>query len=281
MYFNRPGTDTRSSAVRSGALFTAVVREWRILLGLAVLGVLAGAVVTLLMPNRYTATSSVYMGQTMDANGAPVAGVDSDARALIQLLSSDEVLGEAARRTGMGMTPADLGRNTAVTMGGIAIIAVTDEDSRRAVLAVDALAEVLLEQVAAGVDEKIATLEQQLTSSRAALARSEERSRNAQDGLQALAKNGSARQQAVSHLSIIQAASGEQQALRAANQKAELVLLTARQIERPRILYAAQMPDEPSGPSISFNIALGALAGFLLALVVLPIRWLVARRRSL
>lgn len=273
MNSSQPETGSSGRVLRSGSLFTTLLQEWKILLGLVVLGVLVGAALALAGPERFTATTSVYTGQTMDSGGTPVLGVDSDARAISQLLASDEVLGEAARRTGMGMTSDALGRKATISTGGILVIGVTDEDGRRAAVAADSLAEVLLEHISGGVDEKILALERQLASDRAALAESEARSRSAQAGLQALAGDGGREQHgAASYLAIIHAASAEQQALRTANQKAELVLLAARQTERPRVLHAAHVPTDPDLSTLSVNVAAGALVGLLAALVLILVK---------
>jgi capsular polysaccharide biosynthesis protein len=270
MYSSQPETGSSGRVLRNGSLFTTLIQEWKILLGLVVLGVLVGAALALTGPERFTATTSVYTGQTMDSGGTPVSGVDSDARAISQLLASDEVLGEAARRTGMGMTSDALGRKATITTGGILVIGVTDEDARRAAAAADSLAEVLLEHISGRVDEKILALERQLASDRAALAESEARSRSAQAGLQALAGRGGGEQHgAASYLSIIHAASAEQQALRTASQKADLVLLAARQTERARVLHPAGVPTDPDRSSMSVNVAAGALVGLLAALVLI------------
>ena len=124
-------------------------------------------------PKEYTATASVYIGQTTDANGNPMAGLNSNAKAAVQLLASQVVLKEAAERTGMDISASRLRKETTVetpsstvktttSVVNIVVISVTDTDAERAAAAANALSEVLLERLESGVDEKIAVLEEQL-----------------------------------------------------------------------------------------------------------------------
>ena len=63
-----------------------------------------------------------------------------------------------------------------------------------------------------------------------------------------------------------------------ANQKTELMLFTAKQVEQPRVLHEAAVPDSPSGPSLTLNVAAGALAGFVIGIVVAFVRRRLAER---
>jgi len=179
----------------------------------------------------------------------------------------------------MGMTAAKLADRTAVNTVGIVAISVTDENKRRAAAAANALADVLLERISEGVDEKIAVLEQQLADGKAALEASVERSSAAQATVRALVRENGGRADsavAATYGAIAQAAANEQQVLVAANQKIELMLVTATQVERPQILHEAAAPSEPSGPKLARNVSAGALAGLVIGVIVV-----FARRRRL
>jgi len=108
------------------------------------------------------------------------------------------------------------------------------------------------------------------------------RSNAAQAGLAAIARGGGspAAKAAASaaYVAVVQAAATEQQALVAANQKTQLMLITAHQVEEPRLLHAAAVPDSPSGPSLTLNVAAGALAGFVIGIIVAFVRRRVAER---
>ena len=276
-----------------GSWFATLLRNWWVILGLVILGALVGGVITLAAPKEYSATSSVYIGQTTDANGNAMAGLNSNAKAATQLLASQALLDEAAQKTGMEISASMLRKETTVetpsstvktstSVVNIVIITVTDTGKRRAAAAANALAALLVERISPGVDEKIAVLEQQLATGKKALAASMARSTAAQVGLAAIARSGgSAAEQAAAstiYVAVVQAAATEQVALGSSNQKTELMLLTARQVEQPRILYEAAVPDSPSGPSLTLNVAAGALAGFVIGIVVAFVRRRVAER---
>jgi uncharacterized protein involved in exopolysaccharide biosynthesis len=274
-------TNDDRAGIDVGGWMRTLARSWWIVLGLTVLGALAGGILTLASPDEYTASSSVYIGQTTDANGNPMPGLNSNSRAAVQLLASQSLLNEAAERVGMGETAANLRRGltsstpsqtvrTTSSIVNIVIMAVTDTDKERATEAANVLADLLLERIGSGTDEKIALLEQQLAAGEEQLAASRARSRAAQQALEQIAERGGAHRAAAAapYVAVVQAAATEQEALTSANQRTELMLLTARQVERPRVLHEAAVPDSPSGPDLAINVAAGALAGLVIGVVV-------------
>ncbi|MCX6373790.1 MAG: Wzz/FepE/Etk N-terminal domain-containing protein [Actinobacteria bacterium] len=272
-----------STADDVGSWMTVLARNWWVILGLVLLGAVVGALLTLASPKEYTATATVYIGQTTDANGNPMAGLNSNVKASTQLISSQAVLSEAARRTGMGITASRLRREitvetpsqtikTTTSAVNLVVISVTDTKKVRATAAANALAEVLLERIGGGVDEKIALLEAQLIVGKKALSSSVARSVAAQQALAAIARGGGTAGEkaaaAAPYMAIVQAAATQQEAIESSLQKTELVLLTAKQVEQPRILHEAAVPDSPSGPDIKLNVAAGALAGLVIGVFV-------------
>jgi uncharacterized protein involved in exopolysaccharide biosynthesis len=284
-----------STAIDVGSWFGTLARNWWVVAGLVVLGIIVGAVVTLAQPKEYTATASVYIGQTTDANGNPMAGLNSNAKAAIQLLASQVVLEEAAQRTGMDVTASRLRRETTVetpsstvrtttSVVNIVVISVTDTDPERAAAAANALSDVLLERIAGGVDEKIALLEEQLAQGQKEYAAATARSAAAQRALATVANgSGSPAEKATAaapYLAVVQGAATEQEALASSIQKTQLQLLTAKQVEQPRILHEAAVPDSPSGPAMTVNVAVGALAGLVIGIIVAFARRGLADRRA-
>jgi capsular polysaccharide biosynthesis protein len=282
-----------ATTIDVGSWFVTLLRNWWVILGLVILGAAVGGAITLAAPKEYSATSSVYIGQTTDANGNPMAGLNSNSKAATQLLASQALLNEAAKRTGMKVTASRLRKETTVvtpsstvktstSVVNIVVITVTDTNKERAAAAANALATVLVERISPGVDEKIVLLEQQLATGKKALAASVARSTAAQVGMAAIARGGgSAAERAAAstlYVAIVQAAATEQEALDSSNQKTELLLLTAKQVEQPRILHEAAVPDSPSGPSLTLNVAAGALAGFVIGVVVAFVRRRLAER---
>ena len=282
-----------STANDIGSWTTMLARNWWVIAGLIVLGVVVGALLTLTSPKEYTATSTVYIGQTTDANGDPMAGLNSNPKASIQLVASQAVLNEAAKRAGMGITASRLRREvtvetpsqtikTTTSAVNLVVISVTDTKKVRATAAANALAQVLLTRIGGGTDEKITLLEAQVAQGQNALAASISRSHAAQRGLVAIARGGGTvgEKAAASapYVAIAQAAATEQEAIQAALQKNQLVLLTAKLVEQPRILHEAAIPDSPSGPDGKLNVAAGALAGLVIGFFVAFARYRLAGR---
>ena len=156
-----------STSIDVGSWFATLARNWWVIVGLIVIGIVVGAAVTMAQPKQYTATASVYIGQTTDANGNAMAGLNSNAKAAVQLLASQVVLNAAAERAGMDISASLLRKETTVetpsstvktttSVVNIVVISVTDTKKARAAAAANALAEVLLERLESGVDEKIA-----------------------------------------------------------------------------------------------------------------------------
>ena len=270
-----------------GSFLGALTHNWWLILTCVGVGVVAGIVLTLLQPKTYDSTSSVYLGQTTDANGNAMAGLTSNSKAAAQLLSSEALLKRAADATGMGMTPAILRRETTVetptqvvktaaAVVNFIVTTVRDESPERAAKAANALADELLAEIAPTVEEKIAVLEDQVEAAQAALDDARARSRDAQKALDAIAEGGGDKAaQAVAaapYLAIVQAAATEQEALLTNLQKAELMLLSAVNVEKPRLLHAAAEPDEPSGPDLRLNVAAGALAGLVVGILAAFVR---------
>jgi len=265
----------------------ALTRQWWVVVACIVVGVLAGVVLTLLQPTTYDATASVYIGQTTDANGNPMAGLNSNARAAIQLVSSQTVLNEAAEQTGDGMTAALLRTGTTVetpsstirttsSVVNIVVITVRDESAERAAAAANALADALLTRIGDAPKVRLEVLERQVTSLGTQLDAARKRGARADAALAAIASGyGSAAAKAAAagpYVAVAQAAATEAESLTSSLQKAELMLLTTKNVELPRILHEAAVPDSPSGPDMQLNVAAGALAGLVVGIVAAFVR---------
>jgi len=282
-----------ATTIDVGSWFATLLRNWWVIVGLAVLGAVGGGVITLATPKEYSATSSVYIGQTTDANGNPMAGLNSNSKAATQLLASQALLNEAAAKSGMKITASRLRKETTVetpsstvktstSVVNIVVITVTDTNKQRAAAAANALAAVLVERISPGVTEKIALLQEQLDTGKKALTAATARAVTAQAALAAIAKSGGSASEGAAasavYVAVVQAAATEQEARESANQKTELMLFTAKQVEEPRILHEAAVPDSPSGPSLTLNVAAGALAGFVIGIIVAFVRRRLAER---
>jgi capsular polysaccharide biosynthesis protein len=266
--------------LRVGSFTAALARNWWVVIALVAIGAFAGAAFTLLAPDEYTATASVYIGQTTDANGNPMPGLNSNSRAATQLLDSEAVLAAAGaevdmsvaelRRSTMVETPSQTIRTTQSVVN-IVVISVSADDAQRAADAANALADELLRRVTPGAEERVGLLVEQRDQTRSALEASRERAAEAQRQLERLGAAGSAAA-AAPYLAVVQAAATEQEALLGNLQRTELMLQVARTVEQPRLLHEAVPPTSPSGPNLALNVGAGALVGLVVGLVAAFVR---------
>jgi capsular polysaccharide biosynthesis protein len=267
----------------------ALRQSWSIVVLLVVVGAVGAAVFTLMAPDKYSASSSVYVGQTTDANGNPMAGLTSNVRAAGQLLESDAVLQSVAEQVGRGMTAARLRREmsldtssqtvrTTQSIVNFVVLTVTDADAQVASDAANALADELLARIAPANEQRTALLEAHEAELQQALDASRVRSRKAEDALAALPEGGAtAAVAAAPYLATVQAAATEQQALVASLQKVQLMLQVAATTEKPRLLHEAAVPEAKQEGALALNVAAGALAGLVIGIVIAFVR---ARPRS-
>jgi len=280
-------TAADDTTIDVGSWFTTLLRNWWVILALVVLGAVVGGVVTMLTPKQYSATSSVYIGQTTDALGQAMAGLNSNPKAATQLLASQALLNEAAKATGMGMTSGKLRREitvetpsqtikTTVSAVNIVVITVTDTKKVRAAAAANALANALVAKLSPSVEAKVTLLEQLLAEGTKAEAAATARSNVSQAAITAIAKGGGTAAEkaaaAAPYVAVSQAAASELATLQVADQATALRLEVAKTVEMPQILHVAKVPDSPSGPSRTLNVAAGALAGLVVGVIVAFVR---------
>ncbi len=284
-----------ATTIDVGSWLLTLVRNWWVILGLLILGAVVGGGVAFASPKEYTATSSVYIGQTTDANGNAMAGLNSNSKAATELLASDVVLGQAAKQTGMGETIGRLRRDTTVqtpsstvktttSVVNIVVISVTDTKKARAAAAANALADVLEQNISPGVDTKIAVLQQQLDTGTAAMNLSVAHADAAEKSLAEIARsNASPAEKATleaPYVAIATVAESEQATLSTANQKTQLMLLVAKTVEKPSILHKAAIPSSKSGPDTKLDVAAGALAGIVVGIIAAFVRRRLSERAA-
>jgi capsular polysaccharide biosynthesis protein len=280
-------TPAEDTTIDVGSWFKTLAHNWWVILGLVVLGAVVGGVVTMLTPKEYSATSSVYIGQTTDALGQAMAGLNSNPKAATELLASQALLDQAAQATGMKMTSSRLRRETTVetpsqtikttvSAVNIVVITVTDTKKVRATAAANALANALVEKLSPSVEAKVTLLEQQLAQGTKAEAAATARSAASQAAIAAIAKGGGTAAEkaaaAAPYVAVSQAAASELATWQVADQATALRLEVAKTVEMPQILHVAKVPDSPSGPSRSLNVAAGALAGLVIGVIVAFVR---------
>ena len=172
-------------------------------------------------------------------------------------------------------------------MVNIVVISVTDTKKARAAAAANALAAVLLDAPGHAAQTRRSPCSRtQLAQGQKEYAAATARSVAAQQAIAAIAKGSASpwprrpRRPLPISPSSRRAATEQESDLAASNQKTELLLLTAKQVEQPRILHEAGIPDSPSGPTMSLNVAIGALAGLVIGIIVAFARRALADRRA-
>ncbi len=290
-------SNDENTTIDVGSWFATLAHNWWVIAGLIVLGIVVGAVVTMAQPKEYTATASVYIGQTTDANGNAMAGLNSNAKAATQLLASQVMLKEAADRAGMDIStslPAqgDHRRDPVLDGQDIDLRGQHHRHQRdRHEEGARGGGGQRARQRAAraprtGTNEKIAMLETQLAQGKKEYAAATARSVAAQQAIATIARGNASpapRRHATSRALPRHRPGRRHRAgviSSSSNQKTELLLLTAKQVEQPRILHEAGIPDSPSGPTMSLNVAIGALAGLIIGIIVAFARRALADRRA-
>jgi uncharacterized protein involved in exopolysaccharide biosynthesis len=273
--------------IELGQYLRVLGRNWWVIVALVAIGLVAAGVFTLATKKTYAATSSVYIGQVTDANGNPMPGLSSNAKAAVELVQSDAVLKAAAAQVGKGETVAHIRNGLmidtpssavkgATTVVNFVNITVTDTKPQRAADAANALAAILLQRLSPTTDAKIAALQQQIAAQGAELAAAGKRSVQAEAALRAIAAgSGSPTEKALAsapYIGIVQSAATEREPLLIANRDDQLMLLVAQNVEKPSLLHEAAVPDTPSGPNMKLNLAAGLLAGLVVGIVLAFVR---------
>jgi capsular polysaccharide biosynthesis protein len=273
--------------IELGPYFKVLLRNWWVIVALIVIGIVAASVFTLATKKTYAATSSVYIGQVTDANGNPMPGLSSNAKAAVELVQSDAVLKAAATQVGKGETAAHIRNGLALdtptsavkgatTVVNFVNITVTDTKPQRAADAANALAAMLLQRLSPTTDAKIAALQQQIAAQSAELAAAGKRSAQAVAALRAIALGGgSATEKALAsapYIGIVQSAATEREPLLIANRDNQLMLLVAQNVEKPSLLHEAAVPETASGPNMKLNLAAGLVAGLVVGIVLAFVR---------
>jgi capsular polysaccharide biosynthesis protein len=286
-------TRTAGTDVQLGEYVRVLVRNWWLIVILAVIGAVVAAGFTLATPKKYEASSAVYLGQVMDASGSIMTGLSSNPAAAVELLKSDSVLQEAARRVGHGETAANLAAGVtsetptqtikgSLSVVNFVVIHVTDTKRTRAAEAANVLAQIVLEHIAGGPSERITLLQQLIAQdqaglafleilSQAGLAAATARSAAAQAALDAINRgSGTADEKAaasVGYLTILTASAGNAASYVSALQSAQLQLQVAQVSGQPQVLYKAVPPVSASSSKTKSSVALGLVAGLIVGVL--------------
>jgi len=276
-----------------GAYAHAVLRRWWLVLLLALIGAVTGAVWWYAQPKTYEATAAVYLGQPTDANGNAIVGVNSNPRAAGQIVQSSDVIQEAAKivASGDGMTakqirgglkietPTITVKSTSAPTNYVAIT-VRGRSADKTAAAANALAAILVKRLSAYSGAKIEQLKADLEADQAELTALERRLSSAQKTLERIAASGAAPVDkalaGAPYLTVVQAASDQLSAQRTLVRNDRLDLLVTEQVEAPLVISAAAPADEPTGQSIWLAVGAGIVVGIVASLIA--VAFLLRRR---
>jgi capsular polysaccharide biosynthesis protein len=275
-----------------GAYAHAVLRRWWLVLLLALVGAVTGAVWWYAQPKTYEATAAVYLGQPTDANGNAIVGVNSNPRAAGQIVQSNDVVQEAAKSVaGDGMTAKQIRHGLTIETPTITVkstsaptnyvaITVRGRSADKTAAAANALAAILVKRLSGYSEQKKALLEAQLTADSAQLKAVSAQTKHAGKALERIASGGgSAAEKAAAqapYATIVQAALQQISDLEQKMAQDKLALVIVEDVESPTVISAAAPADEPTRQNIWLAVGAGIVVGIVVSLVA--VAFLIRRR---
>jgi hypothetical protein len=261
-------------------------RWWLLLVGLLV-GVVAGYLLALGGGDFYEAEATLYLGQPFSPTAqAPVPALSTNPTAVGEAVRSEATLRETARRSGMRISELR-GNISTSTVSGVSarrtpginpLVEVSVQGDRRLEVAraANALAAIVVEDLAPYVDIKIDSLKEQLASQRRQLD-----SLNRRIALQTTAIERASDEPVFDQLVLVsQLDNLEQQRalIEQDRQDTRALLALAEEVERPYVWQRA-VARETTARSTRNSIIVGGLIGLLLgALAALLWEPIVERR---
>ena len=251
-------------------------------LTLTALGTLAAAGVGVAQPRSYVAESAVYLGQPTNADGIPIAALNTDPRAAMRIGTAQSTLAQVARQIGRGETTSllvagvsvstpPLVAKAAVAPTNVVIVKMRDSEPGRAVAVANAIATLFVDRLGAYDRAKIALLSSQMASDDKRLAQLTMRRDLAQAALKAIgAGPGMTVSKAMASapdLDTAQSASTETQNLLDDRDSAARTLLVARGVEAPVVISQAAPPLASQPRPLETDTAHGLLVSLALIAV--------------
>jgi capsular polysaccharide biosynthesis protein len=275
-----------------GEYLRGLLHWWWVVVGLALLGLLLGAGLTVAQKTSYTATSAVYLGQPTDATGNPISALNTDPRSAASIGVADSTVRMVVPLIGQGETAKNLKGGLKVVVpaatksatGPINLVEVdvTDSHPARAAAAANAIAQVVVARLDVYSQAKIAVLTQEVAGDTRRIGQLQAANDAAVRALDAIAASGgSAAQRAMAsapYLAIAQLTSSEIQSLLDDRRTATLSLLVARNVETPAIVARAGVPALAQPKALHLHAAVGFVVGALIGLIAAAV--LERRRRA-
>ncbi len=250
----------------------AVATRWWLLLAGLIVGAVLGYVIALGGSQLYMATSTVYLGQPYSIiGGTLLQGPQTNPATVGAIVHSEEAIDAAASAAGMSPSAlrgkistksissgtASVGGNKAVANPLVAI-SVQASTRRRARLATNALANLVVQKLAPFTNDKIAGLKKRIANDQTAI-----------NAASAQAKGGGQ----LGALLALQLYPIEQDQI-----TAELLLAQAVQIERPEVLTRGA-PVRVTARSRRNSTVVGAFLGLVIGLIAALVWEPLATRR--
>jgi uncharacterized protein involved in exopolysaccharide biosynthesis len=272
----------------------AVKRRWWLpLLGL-LLGLAAGYALALGGGSVYRADATLYLGQPFSPNGgAPVPGLATNPATVNEIIHAEAVLQSVAGRSGMdlGKLRANVssrqvspppGRRAVVGTTPLIEITVIGSNARVTARASNLLAEEVVEDISPYVAEKIAAIQERITSDERELASIDRRLRVAQQSLnEVINSNSLGTTERLLFVSTFNStiSFGEQRrgVVQTDLLEAKQALSLAENVEAPSIVEEAAS-QKTTARSVGRSLAVGGLIGLILGLLA-AILWEPAERR--
>jgi hypothetical protein len=255
-----------------GQLARQIAARWWLLVAGLVAGMVVGYLVALGGGDFYEAEATLYLGQPFSPTAqAPVPSLATNPTAVRDAVHSEAVLREAAQRSGMPLSELRGNVSTSSTSGSIlrrtpgatplVKVSVQGEQRREVTNAVNALATIVVDGIAAYPDVKIDSYTEKLVSQRRQLDSLDRRI-----ALQNEVIARSSDEPPLDQLVLIsQLDNLEQQRaiVEQDRQDTRALLALARDVERPRI-YQRGVAIETSARSTRNSVIVGGLIGLIL-----------------
>ena len=290
----RPERSARTAAdaeaeqeVDLGRYWWSIVARWWLVVLCVAVGVLVGYLVSLGGGKLFQAKATVYVGQPLTpTSNAQVSGIQTNPLTISQIVKSESVVLSVASQVDVppgrlreGITTrAVTGTATRVSQSQLVEVVVRGPWRRQSAAAANLLAGIVLEEVSAYPDAKIALLERQAAAEEEELAALED----AIDRYQA-ALEGGGQLEASEQLVLVSLLADVQQErgrIAAQNTQTALSLALARNVERGQIVTraaATQVAARGRSSSMIVGAVIGLLLGVLAALLWEPVRSRIAR----
>jgi hypothetical protein len=257
-----------------GQLARQIAARWWLLVAGLVAGMVVGYLVALGGGDFYEAEATLYLGQPFSPTAqAPVPSLATNPTAVRDAVHSEAVLREAAQRSAMPLSELRGNVSTSSTSGSIlrrtpgatplVKVSVQGEQRREVTNAVNALATIVVDGIAAYPDVKIDSYTEKLVSQRRQLDSLDRRI-----ALQNEVIARSSDEPPLDQLVLIsQLDNLEQQRaiVEQDRQDTRALLALARDVERPRI-YQRGVAVETSARSTRNSVVVGGLIGLILGL---------------